>query len=1170
MAVEESPKVDGALPTHLPTEALSAVSVNASEVAQTWLSNFATACQQNDVEGILDLFWEDGFWRDLLPLTWSYRSLGGKDGGKARIRKVLEERLEGAKFSNFVMDSSFPPNVQNPFPDLSFVMLMFTFDCKSGNGSGIARIIPKKDGTGWEAFTVSTILEGLHGVEEKLGPNRENAMHTDAFPASWPVYTPAPKLADWLESYAHSLELNIWTSTNVLSTSFDETEKIWTVEVESHGHKRTFKPKIVVWAAGIGGGGVLMPELPGMDDFEGKIVHSAGFGTGKDWISKKVVVVGACTSAHDICKDLVDQGAGSTTMIQRSPTYIMYELLLPSSLLTSSTQTQSNLYTGGPPVDLADRIGASFGNAVIKELHKRVAGYIAEADKDLLAGLHAKGFMTTQGEDGSGFLMLAWARAGGYYLDVGASQLIIDGKIKVKSGHGVNSFTKDKIEFDDGTTMEADLVVFATGYGDNRLAVRKAMGDQVADKLTPLWGLSRLPVAWLLGSDSSFSPHHRLQLFMPSTIETVELSRGEIYVLVPSDVGVDWTRTSGVDDSLHVTAKRILTGEPSGLMNRDGTPATGAQLQRFGNTVLASVYKVDEATRRQYEECTRGRDACSELLKTWWNVEYENTFPAPYNDSPKCIARGLEFRVLKYRNIQARKSDVEQEKQHAMQERSGIMMMMSKEEHSVASRLMLSSLDERQEYLHRTQSSSSKSLDPPGATGGTIASRPSTPTGDATSTGDAEVVSLPPAPTSFSPPSTPAPATRPGNLSAIGSVSLDSTLEPSVITLTPTPAPTSTSVTPPPPSTPLPASKLEHVLQLTTKIEALRHQSARLGAKLHAQEVYFGAVEDAERLQRLFYIEGMPSRGGRGGQEFFLVLLSFEEEDVAIPWHIISHPRPTREDLSNHFDRLQTAWLARAKWNDTDLLRRPPPEPQPLGSEDQEALLDLIARQELGSNKWGKEVAFLDRDTSEHMEAERLLVTARTRCKETIRKEEVSKDNNTSDPNPAALTAAYVIQHCSQTPRGSLGSVGTPPAYSPKNHKARKGRQGAEQEEDDDPEDRHGEAAIGPAMHSWTALCTLLGGKELADGVDEEQKPLKAKDRYSAQLFIFGPTDVKRIEALREVFGLHAQTVLDCYNKALQAFPISDSRYWSLRNFADREAEMLRRKRARAATSERD
>ena len=86
---------------------------------------------------------------------------------------------------------------------------------------------------------------------------------------SWPVYTPAPKLADWLESYAHSLELNVWMSTSVKSATFDDAASEWTIELErgvdGKVEQRTLKPKVVVWACGLGGGEPRMPVIEGID-----------------------------------------------------------------------------------------------------------------------------------------------------------------------------------------------------------------------------------------------------------------------------------------------------------------------------------------------------------------------------------------------------------------------------------------------------------------------------------------------------------------------------------------------------------------------------------------------------------------------------------------------------------------------------------------------------------------------------------------------------------------------------------------------------------------------------------------------------------------------------------------------------------------------------------------
>ena len=102
--------------------------------------------------------------------------------------------------------------------------------------------------------------------------------------------------------------------------------------------------------------------------------------------------------------------------------------------------------------------------------------------RETLDGLRRVGFRLNTGIDGTGFILLAWTKASGYYFgatiteyllrhrtvirntDVGASQLIIDGKIKLKNDSQISRFTKNGLEFTNGSTLDADTVVFATGY----------------------------------------------------------------------------------------------------------------------------------------------------------------------------------------------------------------------------------------------------------------------------------------------------------------------------------------------------------------------------------------------------------------------------------------------------------------------------------------------------------------------------------------------------------------------------------------------------------------------------------------------------------------------------------------------------------------------------------
>ncbi|KZT40144.1 FAD/NAD(P)-binding domain-containing protein [Sistotremastrum suecicum HHB10207 ss-3] len=302
------------------------------------------------------------------------------------------------------------------------------------------------------------------------------------FPSTWPVYCPAQKLADWLESYAHALELNVWTSAPVSSAKYDESKQLWTVTLSRAGKTRTLTAKHVVFALGIGGGDWKIPPIPNQEDFKGKIVHSMKHTTAKGWEGKKALVVGACTSGHDIAHDFYNHGV-DVTMFQRSSTYIM-STKNGFKVLFEGTYEES-----GPPTEIADRIIGSFPNRLTKLMHQRATKYIAQLDDQILQDLKKVGFRTNFGEDDSGFLFLALKRAGGYYLDVGASRLIADKKIKLKNDTQIKKFTKTGVEFENGSTLDADIVVFATGLGDSRYAIRQIVEPEVGAKLKPIWGI---------------------------------------------------------------------------------------------------------------------------------------------------------------------------------------------------------------------------------------------------------------------------------------------------------------------------------------------------------------------------------------------------------------------------------------------------------------------------------------------------------------------------------------------------------------------------------------------------------------------------------------------------------------------------------------------------------
>ena len=90
----------------------------------------------------------------------------------------------------------------------------------------------------------------------------------------------------------------------------------------SNGEPLTLRPKHLVLATGMSGF-PQMPKIPGLENFGGTALHSSKFEGGAAWKGKHAVVVGAGTSAHDICQDLHAHGAAEVTMIQRAPSIVV-------------------------------------------------------------------------------------------------------------------------------------------------------------------------------------------------------------------------------------------------------------------------------------------------------------------------------------------------------------------------------------------------------------------------------------------------------------------------------------------------------------------------------------------------------------------------------------------------------------------------------------------------------------------------------------------------------------------------------------------------------------------------------------------------------------------------------------------------------------------------------
>ncbi len=299
------------------------------------------------------------------------------------------------------------------------------------------------------------------------------------FPPNWPTYIPKDKLASWFEAYVEAMELNYWTATEFLGGSYDEKDGRWSVAVRrGDGSTRTMHPRHVVMATGVSGIPNI-PDIPSLRNFAGHVLHSSQYEDGEAWRGKRALVIGSGNSGHDIAQDLHSSGA-KVTLVQRSSTMIVN--------VEPSAQLPYALYDEGPPLEDCDLITTSMPLALARKSHILLTQQARNIDKDLLAGLERKGFRLDFGEDGSGWQFKYLTRGGGYYFNVGCSDLIVKDEIELVQFSDIETFVPEGARIRSGEILRADLIVLATGYKGQEHLVRRLFGKEVAERVGPIWG----------------------------------------------------------------------------------------------------------------------------------------------------------------------------------------------------------------------------------------------------------------------------------------------------------------------------------------------------------------------------------------------------------------------------------------------------------------------------------------------------------------------------------------------------------------------------------------------------------------------------------------------------------------------------------------------------------
>lgn len=516
-----------------------------------WLERFEAALVARDVEAASGMFAADSYWRDLVAFTWNLKTVEGREGIADLLRACLEHTdpsgfrtTEPPTETDGVIEAwlAFDTATGRGQGHLrltdegAWTLLTTLRELKGfeepqrtrrpkgvehgvvrGRRSWAEKREQQQRELGYRRQPYVVVIGGGQGgialgarlrqldvpalvVERHDRPGdswrtryKSLCLHDPVwydhlpylpFPDNWPVFTPKDKIADWLEMYVRVMEVPYWTRSEVTSASWDEDAKQWTVTVDRGEETAVLTPRHLAFATGMSGKPNI-PSFPGMSVFEGDQHHSSQHPGPDAYAGKKAVVIGSNNSAHDICAALWEHGA-DVTMVQRSSTHVVKsESLMEFGLgdLYSERAVDAGITT-----EKADLSFASLPYRIMHRFQIPIYEKIREHDAEFYARLERAGFQHDWGDDGSGLFMKYLRRGSGYYIDVGASELVADGEIKLAHGQ-VDHLTRSSVVLTDGTELEADLVVYATGYGSMNGWVADIAGREMADRVGKCWGL---------------------------------------------------------------------------------------------------------------------------------------------------------------------------------------------------------------------------------------------------------------------------------------------------------------------------------------------------------------------------------------------------------------------------------------------------------------------------------------------------------------------------------------------------------------------------------------------------------------------------------------------------------------------------------------------------------
>lgn len=356
------------------------------------------------------------------------------------------------------------------------------------------------------------------------------------------------ELATQLQRFIEKFHLNMINSAKIQSTNYNQKTKRWAVTFHTPSGQWKVTSKQLVMATGIGSQKPKVPQIADRDLYTGISIHSTEYksatllkekrikvdvtssiNTTQHWqtnYKQSAVIIGSANTAFDVLQDCYSAGL-TTTMVVRSPTYVVpVDHLCSEALLGSYNKN----------LEKTDKKVMTMPSIVEAQIVQKQLGFLSSMETERYTALKAAGFPVLDSRDRDGSLIIhLYERAGGHYIDVGGTKLISEGKVGVKAGSEPIAYTETGLILSDGRHVEADAVIWCTGFSDTNAShtAAEVLGgsgqeydqdhllgpDEIASRLDETWGVDSegeirgmwkrhldMENFWIMGGNTQ---HHR-------------------------------------------------------------------------------------------------------------------------------------------------------------------------------------------------------------------------------------------------------------------------------------------------------------------------------------------------------------------------------------------------------------------------------------------------------------------------------------------------------------------------------------------------------------------------------------------------------------------------------------------------------------------------------------